>query len=49
MIFKQSSVYVKALMFFANPTSLLPRLFPLTVEHARVGDNTTDFVRVSFK
>ena len=49
MIFRQSSVVVKVLLFLASPTYFLPQLFPLKIERARVGDNMTDYVRVSFK
>lgn len=48
MILPANSLRVRALIFLANPTQRLPQLFPLRVEHARVGTNTTDFVRVSF-
>ena len=48
MILPTNSLRVRVLCFLANPTRFLPQLFPLRVEHVRVGSNTTDFVRVSF-
>ena len=49
MIFRQSSIIVKALLWLASPTYFLPQLFPLKIERARVGNNTTDYVKISFK
>lgn len=49
MLVHRNSWKLKVLTFLANPTQLLPQLFPLWVEQARVGSNTTDFFRVSFK
>jgi hypothetical protein len=49
MVFKHSSIVVKALLFLANPTYRLPQLFPLKLEHARVGNNMVDYVKVTFK
>ena len=48
MIFRANSSVVRALLWLSNPTYLLPQLFPLHIYQARVGTNTTDFVRVSF-
>jgi hypothetical protein len=48
MILRIDSLTLRVLMFIASPTCLLPPLLPLCVEHARVGDNTADYVRVRF-
>ena len=49
MIFRQSSIIVKALLFLASPAERLPQLFPLTIMRARVGNNMVDYVKVTFK
>lgn len=49
MILHRNSRTLKVLTFLANPTPVLPQLFPLWIEQARVGSNMTDFLRVTFK
>jgi hypothetical protein len=49
MIFRHSSFVVKVLLWLASPTYRLPQLFPLRIEHARVGNNMVDYVKVTFK
>lgn len=49
MLMKANSILLRAMMFVASPTHLLPRLIPLCVEQVRVGNNYTDFVRVTLR
>lgn len=49
MIIRADSLALRILLVFANPTMRLPSLFPLWITHARVGDNMTDYVRVTFR
>lgn len=49
MIVHRHSLTFRIIMFLNNPTYWLPPLFPLWTEHARVGDNTTDYLRVTFR
>jgi hypothetical protein len=49
MILRADSFLLAVLETLANPTPLLPPLFPLWVERARVGQNYTDFVRVTLR
>lgn len=46
MVIRADSLFLRALLFVASPTPLLPRLLPIAVEHARVGNDYTSFVRV---
>jgi hypothetical protein len=48
MVLRENSFLVRALLVVANPVPWLPSLLPLCAERCRVGNNTTDFVRVSF-
>jgi hypothetical protein len=49
MIMHRQSLKFRALMFICNPTQYLPPLFDFWTEHARVGTNTTDYIRVTFR
>ena len=49
MVLRENSFLVRALLVVANPVPWLPSLLPFVwIEQCRVGDNTTDFVRVTF-
>jgi hypothetical protein len=48
MVFRENSFVVRALLVITNPVPWLPSLLPMRMEQCRVGNNTTDFVRVSF-
>jgi len=48
MVLRENSFLVRVLLVVAYPAHWLPSLFPLRMERCRVGDNTTDFVKVSF-
>lgn len=48
MLMRSDSKLLKALMFLQNPTMRLPRLFPLYVYAARVGQDTETWCRVTF-
>lgn len=48
MVLRESSFLFRALMVLANPVPWLPSLLPLRAERVRIGDNTTDFSRVTF-
>jgi hypothetical protein len=48
MVLRENSFLVRALLVVANPVPWLPSLLPFVrMERCRVGDNTTDFVKVS--
>ena len=48
MVLRENSFLVRALYIVANPVPWLPSLLPFVqVERCRVGDNMTDFVKVS--
>ena len=49
MIVRRDSFKFKLIMFLWSPTQWLPPLFPLRTEHVRIGDNTTDYLRITFK
>jgi hypothetical protein len=49
MIMREKSLKFRVLMSLWSPTQWLPPLFPLWVEHARVGANCEDYVRVTFR
>lgn len=48
MVVREDSFLVRALLVIANPVPWLPSLLPMRMEQCRVGNNTTDFVRVTF-
>ena len=47
MILHINSWKFKLLMWISSPTQLLPRLIPLRVQHVRIGESYSDFVRVT--
>ena len=49
MVMRESSILLKVLLFINNPSMRMPSLFPLWIEPARVGNNYTDYVKVSFR
>jgi hypothetical protein len=48
MLMRYDSRLLRVLVCVANPSQYLPALFPLWVMPARVGDDYTTFVRVTF-
>lgn len=48
MILREDSFLFRALMVIANPVPWLPSLLPLRAQRVRIGNNTTDFSRVTF-
>jgi len=46
MVLRSDSRALRVLLALVYPTPFLPALLPVRVMPARVGDNTTDFVRV---
>jgi hypothetical protein len=48
MVLRENSLLVRALLVVLNPAPWLPSLLPLRMERCRIGDNMTDFVKVSF-
>lgn len=49
MVMRESSILLKVLLFINNPSMRMPSLLPLWIEPARVGNNYTDYVKVSFR
>jgi hypothetical protein len=49
MVVREKSFLVRALLVIANPAPWLPCLLPfLWIMPCRVGNNTTDYVRIYF-
>jgi hypothetical protein len=48
MLMRYDSRLLRVLVCVANPSQYLPALLPLWVMPARVGDDYTTFVRVTF-
>lgn len=46
MVVRADSTFLSILLILANPTPRLPKLLPIAVEHARVGNDYTSFVRI---
>jgi hypothetical protein len=49
MIAHENSFLVRALLIVANPAPWLPPLLPVRMERCRIGNNTTDFVRIFWR
>lgn len=49
MILHNRSIALRVLLFVWSPSQRMRPLFPLWITHARVGDNTRDYVRVSLR
>jgi len=49
MLMRADSRTLKVLMFLSSPVPWLPSLFPLWVEHARVGNDYSTFVKVTLR
>jgi hypothetical protein len=47
MVLRSDSRALRVLLALVYPASFLPALLPVRVAPCRIGDNTTDFVRVS--
>ena len=48
MILHRRSLRFRALLLAWSPVPFFPPLFNMRAEHVRVGQNYTDFVRVTF-